>query len=183
MSLLPIHLLGSPVLRERSRDVAEFDDRLRTFIADMIETMRASKGVGLAANQVGVATRVAVVEAEPGQVHTLVNPVIVEQDGSDRDEEGCLSIPDIYGDVTRSATITVEAADEHGVRRRISGDGLLARAIQHEIDHLDGILFLDRVGPIKRRFLMRDWEKQRKGQTGYIREVVPEAADQGAAKP
>ena len=181
MSLLPIHLLGSPVLRERSADVAAVDDKVRTFIADLIETMRASKGVGLAANQVGVATRVAVVEAEPGQVYALVNPQIVEQGGTVRDEEGCLSIPDIYADVTRSARVVVEALDQNGVKRRIEGEGLLARALQHEIDHLDGILFLDRIGPIKRRLKLRDWEKQRKGQTGYIREVVAEAKAEDTA--
>jgi len=183
VSLLDIHLLGSPVLRERSSEVAEVDDATRAFIADLVETMRACKGVGLAANQVGVAKRVAVVEAEPGQVHALVNPVIVESSGSARDEEGCLSIPDIYGDVTRPASVVVEAADETGVRRRIAGEGLLARAMQHEIDHLDGILFIDRVGPIKRRFLLRDWEKQRRGKTGHIRQVVAEdAAREDTAK-
>ena len=181
MSLLNIHLLGSPVLRERSKEVGAVDDRVRAFVADMIETMRACKGVGLAANQVGVATRVCVVEAEPGQVHALIDPVIVEHSGNEKDEEGCLSIPDIYADVARATSVTVEATDEHGVRRRISGEGLLARAIQHEIDHLDGILFLDRIGPIKRRFLMRDWEKQRKGKSGFIREVTPEPADEDAA--
>lgn len=182
MSLLPIHLLGSPVLRERSADVAAVTDDVRSFIADLIETMRAAKGVGLAANQVGRATRVAVVEAEPGEVHVLVNPVIVEHSGTIKDEEGCLSIPDIYADVTRSAHVVVEATDERGTRRRIEGEGLLARAMQHEIDHLDGILFTDRVGPIKRRFLLRDWEKSRKGQTGYIREIVTDGASQDAGK-
>ena len=170
MSLRDIHLLGSPVLRERSPEVGVVDDGVRAFIADLFDTMRASKGVGLAANQVGVATRVCVVETDKGS-YALVNPVIVERDGTVKDEEGCLSIPDIYGDVERSARVTVEALDEHGVKRRIEATELLARAIQHEIDHLDGILFLDRVGPFRRKYLLRQWEKSRKGKTGFIRRV------------
>ena len=173
MSLRDIHLLGSPVLRQRSPDVGAVTDEVRAFIADLFETMRASKGVGLAANQVGVATRVCVVETDAQHSYALVNPVIVEREGSVKDEEGCLSIPDIYGDVERSARVVVEALDENGRKRRIEGTELLARAIQHEIDHLDGILFTDRVGPLKRRSLIKQWEKARKGQTGYIRKVEP----------
>jgi peptide deformylase len=176
VSLRPLHLLGSPVLRERAAEVETVDDGVRAFIQDLVDTMRAAKGVGLAANQVGVATRIAVVEAESGEVHALVNPVVVEGSGTVKEEEGCLSIPDLYADVQRAARVVVEATDEHGVRRRIAGDGLLSRALQHEIDHLDGILFIDRVGPIKRRFLMRQWEKSRHGATGFIKEVEPEEA-------
>ena len=182
MSILPIHLLGSPVLRQPSTPVAAVDDDMRAFIADLFETMHAWKGVGLAANQVGIAKRVAVVQTGEGQRHALVNPVIVEREGREKDEEGCLSIPDLYGDVERSARVVVEALDEQGVTRRIEGTGLLARALQHEIDHLDGILFLDRVGPIKRRFLMRQWQKARDGKSGHIREGVPEAVAEDAAQ-
>lgn len=181
MSLRALHLLGSPVLRRPSPEVAAVDDDVRALIADLVETMRFCKGVGLAANQVGVAQRVAVVEAEPGQLHALVNPMMVEREGFEKNEEGCLSIPDIYAEVERSARVVVEALDADGGRQRIEGTGLLSRAIQHEIDHLDGILFLDRVGPIKRRFLLRDWEKLRKGAKGYIKEVAAPAAE-GAAK-
>jgi len=176
MSVRRLHLMGSPVLRQRSPEVADVDDGVRAFIQDLFDTMRANKGVGLASNQVGVATRVAVVEPDPEHSYVLVNPVIVEAEGTMKEEEGCLSIPDIYAEVQRSSRVVVEAADEHGVRRRIEGTGMLARALQHEIDHLDGILFLDRVGPIKRRFLLRDWEKARKGKTGHLQEAVPEAA-------
>jgi peptide deformylase len=176
VSLRPVHLLGSPVLRQRSLEVAAVDHEVRTLIGDLFETMRASKGVGLAANQVGVATRVAVVETDPQHSYALVNPVVVEAEGKLKDEEGCLSIPEIYGDVVRAARVVVEAGDESGNRRRIEAAGLLARAIQHEIDHLDGILFLDRVGPLKRRFLLREWEKLRKGQTGYIKEWETQGA-------
>jgi peptide deformylase len=182
VSLRPLHLLGSPVLRQRAAEVARVDDGVRGFIQDLFDTMRASKGVGLAANQVGDTRRVCVVETDEGHSYALVNPVIVERDRAIiKEEEGCLSIPDIYAEVERSARVVVEAMDEQGVTRRVEGTGLLSRALQHEIDHLDGILFLDRVGPIKRRFLMRDWEKKRKGEKGFIKEVAVPAAE-GAAK-
>lgn len=176
MSLRPLHLLGSPVLRQRSAEVPEVDDQVRALIADLFETMRASKGVGLAANQVGVRQRVAVVETAEDQSYALVNPVVVEREGTDHDEEGCLSIPDLYAEVERAARVVVEAADQRGALRRIEGTGLLARALQHEIDHLDGILFIDRVGPLKRRLLLRQWERLRKGERGYAKELAPESA-------
>jgi len=175
MSLRPIHVLGSPVLRERAREVAAVDDEVRALVDDLRDTMQVADGVGLAANQIGVARRVAVVAAD-GQVYALVNPVIVEHSGKAKQEEGCLSIPDLFADVTRPARVVVEAADERGVVRRIEGTGLLGRALQHEIDHLDGILFVDRVGPLKRRRLMAEWQKAREGKTGYLREVTPEGA-------
>ena len=180
MSLRDIHLFGSPVLRQRSAEVQAVDDEVRAFVADLYETMDFSKGVGLAANQVGIARRIAVVGVEERR-YALINPVIVERTGTVKDEEGCLSIPEIYGDVERAARVIVEALDEHGATRRIEADELLGRAIQHEIDHLDGILFLDRVGPIKRRFLVRAWEKSRKGETGYIK-VLKEPVAEDAAK-
>ena len=180
MSLRDIHLLGSPVLRQRSAEVGTVDDEVRQFVADLFETMDFSKGVGLAANQVGVARRIAVVGVEDRR-YALINPVIVERAGTVKDEEGCLSIPEIYGDVTRAQRVVVEALDEFGVTRRVEGTELLGRALQHEIDHLDGILFLDRVGPIKRRFLVRQWEKSRKGETGHIK-VLKEPVAEDAAK-
>ena len=178
MSILPIHLLGSPVLRQRAAEIGAPTDEIRAFVRDLFETMRAYKGVGLAANQVGVAKRVAVVETDAEHSYALIDPVVVATTGKEKDEEGCLSIPDIYGDVERAFEVVVEATDVDGKRRRIEGTGLLARAMLHEIDHLDGILFTDRVGPIKRKFLMREWEKSRKGKSGYIRE---EPAAEGTA--
>ncbi|MGD0483116.1 MAG: peptide deformylase [Gemmatimonadales bacterium] len=175
MSLRPIHVLGSPVLRERAVDVPAVDDEVRALLADLWDTMRTADGVGLAANQIGVARRVAVVSVD-GQDFALVNPVVVERGGKAKQEEGCLSIPDLYADVSRPERVVVEAADETGAVRRIEGTGLLARAMQHEIDHLDGILFLDRVGPLKRRRLLAEWQKAREGKTGYLREVTPEGA-------
>ncbi|HXI20458.1 MAG TPA: peptide deformylase, partial [Gemmatimonadales bacterium] len=142
MTVLDLHLLGSPVLRTESAPVETVDEEIRRFIADLFETMTAARGVGLAANQVGVARRVAVVEAE-GERLVLVNPRILETSGRDTAEEGCLSIPDLYGDVTRPLRIVLEATDEAGALYRRELAGLPARAVQHEIDHLDGILFLD----------------------------------------
>jgi peptide deformylase len=169
MSLLPLHLLGSPVLRQRSAEVTVVDDETRRLIDDLFETMVAAKGVGLAANQVGVARRVAVIEADDTRL-VLVNPVIIEGEGRETAEEGCLSIPEIYAEVTRPARVTVEATDRDGNRYRHQADGLLGRAIQHEIDHLDGILFLDHLGPIKRKMLLTRFRKEHKDDP-YIKEV------------
>jgi peptide deformylase len=175
VSVRQLHLLGSPVLRQRAHEVARFDDGVKALAADLFETMRAAKGVGLAANQIGVARRVAVVVADDREL-VLVNPVIVEAEGEEVGEEGCLSIPEIFADVGRAVRVVVETTDEHGFRQRVEGTGMFARAIQHEIDHLDGILFLDRIGPIKRRRLLADYKKSRKGETGYLKDIVPEGA-------
>jgi len=172
MTPLPLHLLGSPVLRQRSAEVAEVDDDLGSVIDEMFETMDAARGVGLAANQVGLARRVAVIDAE-GQRFAMVNPVIVEAEGRATAEEGCLSIPDIYGDVTRAERVVLEALDRDGKPFRLEAGGLAARAIQHEIDHLDGILFLDHLGLMKRRVLLARWKREHRDDTSYIKEVQP----------
>ncbi|HTK39991.1 MAG TPA: peptide deformylase [Gemmatimonadales bacterium] len=177
MSVLPLHLLGSPVLRQRSAEVTAVDDDVRTIIDNMFETMDAARGVGLAANQVGLAHRVAVIDAE-GQRFAMLNPVIVEAEGRATAEEGCLSIPDIYGDVTRAERIVLEALDREGKPFRLEAGGLTARAIQHEIDHLDGILFLDHLGLMKRRVLLARWKREHKEDTSYIKEVQPATARQ-----
>ena len=176
MTLKPLHLLGSPVLRQRAHEVARYDDGVKALVADLYDTMRAAKGVGLAANQIGVARRVAVAAADDKEV-VLVNPVIVEEDGEETAEEGCLSIPDIFAEVSRPSRVVVETTDENGQRRRVEGTGLFARAIQHEIDHLDGILFLDRIGPLKRRRLLADYKKAHKDDTGFLKDVVPEGTE------
>jgi peptide deformylase len=170
MSLLPLHLLGSPVLRQRSAEVGAVDDAVRRLVADMFETMEAAKGIGLAANQVGVARRVAVVDAD-GDRFALIDPVIVEAEGRTTAEEGCLSIPDIYGDVSRPDRVVIEALDQEGNRYRKEATGLKARAIQHEIDHLDGILFLDHLSLIKRQMLLAKYRREHKDETGYTKEV------------
>ena len=172
MSLLNLHLLGSPVLRQRSAEIAAVDDEVRRLIDDMCETMDAARGVGLAANQVGVARRVAVIDAE-GQRFAMINPVIVESSGRDTAEEGCLSIPDIYGDVTRPERVVLEALDREGNPFRLEAGGLVARAIQHELDHLDGILFLDHLSLMKRQMLLARWKRDHKDDTSYLKEVQP----------
>lgn len=179
MTVRMLHLLGSPVLRQQSPPVARVDDAVRQLVDDLFETMRAAKGVGLASNQIGVARRVAVVDVgdEDPPALALINPVIVERgDEQEAAEEGCLSIPDIFGDVERPARIVVEALDRDGKKFRVEARGYKARAIQHEIDHLDGILFLDHLSAVKRSLLLAKWKKSRKGQTGYLKEVTPEPA-------
>lgn len=179
MTIRQLHLLGSPVLRQRAAPVPRVDDTVRELVQDLFDTMRAAKGVGLAANQVGIATRVAVVdvgeEAPPPLV--LINPrVVAAGDEHETAEEGCLSIPDIYGDVERPLHITVEGLDGDGAPYRIELSGFKARAVQHEIDHLDGVLFLDHVSAVKRGLLLAKWKRSRKGQAGYLKEVSPEPA-------
>jgi len=171
MSLLPIHLLGSPVLREPSAPVPEVTDEVRRLVDDMFETMDGAEGVGLAANQIGMTVRVAVVDAEGSRI-AMINPTIAEASGKAREEEGCLSIPDVYGEVTRPERIVLEATDQHGAPYRLEAAGLLARAIQHEIDHLDGILFLDRLSPMKRRLLVAKYRREHKEGDSLLREVA-----------
>jgi peptide deformylase len=175
MSLRSLHLLGSPVLRQRSREVGVVDDEVRRLVDDMYETMDAARGVGLAANQVGVARRVAVVDADEDRF-AMIDPVILESEGRAAAEEGCLSIPEIYGDVSRPERVVIEATDRDGNRYRKEATGLKARAIQHEIDHLDGILFLDHLSLIKRQMLLARYRREHKDDTGYLKEVQPESA-------
>ena len=179
MTVRPLHLLGSPVLRQRAQPVAPADADVRRLVDDLFETMRAAKGVGLAANQVGVAQRVAVVDVgeDLGPPLVLINPRIVEA-GTEREsaEEGCLSIPDLYADVDRPYSVVLEALDRDARPYRVTVTGLTARAVQHEIDHLDGILFLDRLSAVKRALLLAKWKRLRKGTTGHLKEVAPEPA-------
>jgi peptide deformylase len=170
MSLRSLHLLGSPVLRQHSQEVKAIDDEVRRLVEDMFDTMDASRGVGLAANQVGVARRVAVVDAD-GDRFAIIDPVIIETEGRATAEEGCLSIPDIYGDVTRPERVVIEALDIQGNLFRKDATGLKARAIQHEIDHLDGILFLDHLSLIRRQMLLARWRREHKDDTGFLKEI------------
>ena len=168
MPVRPVRIYGDPVLRQRAKEVAEFDDSLRGLVADMLETMKAYNGVGLAANQVGVLQRVLVVdvpqEDAPRLRYTLVNPAIVARSGTQPSEEGCLSIPGIVEEVSRAKTIRVKARDATGGEVVIEAEGYLARALQHEIDHLDGVLFVDRLGALKKQFLRRDLEALARGE-------------------
>jgi peptide deformylase len=174
-----LHLLGSPVLRQRAIAVAAVDDEVRRLVDDLFETMQAAKGVGLAANQLGIARRVAVVDVGPEDAPPLVliNPRIVQvSDDVETAEEGCLSIPEIFGEVERPLRVTLEALDREGRPYRAEVSGYKARAVQHEIDHLDGVLFLDHLSAVKRGLLLAKWKRSRKGQTGYLKEVTPEPA-------
>ena len=132
------------MLRKVCRPVDEITPRILTLLDDMIQTMRAADGCGLAAPQVGVLRRIAVVEVEQGNVIELINPEIIKREGEQQEAEGCLSIPGRYGVTSRPALVTVRATDRHGKQFEVSGEGLLARALCHEIDHLDGHLFTDR---------------------------------------
>jgi peptide deformylase len=131
-----------PILRERAKKVTQFDASLHRLLDDMLETMRDAPGVGLAANQVGVPLQVAVIELED-KVTELINPQIVRSSGEIIDWEGCLSIPGFVAEVTRAAKVTVKAKNRHGKEFRVKGVELFARALQHEIDHLNGILYID----------------------------------------
>jgi peptide deformylase len=131
-----------PILRERAKKVSSFDASLHRLLDDMLETMRDAPGVGLAANQIGVGLQVAVIEVED-KVTELINPQIVRASGEMIDWEGCLSIPGFVAEVKRSAKVTVKARDRFGKEFRVKGEELFARALQHEIDHLNGVLYID----------------------------------------
>ncbi|HUP19497.1 MAG TPA: peptide deformylase [Gemmatimonadota bacterium] len=158
-----IRLLGDPILREKTREVEAFDEDLAAFVADLVETMYAAEGVGLAAPQVGDPRRVTVIDVgttrDGREVVALVNPRVVSAEGTVPSEEGCLSIPGLVETIERAARVEVEYRDISGEVQRIAGEDLLGRALQHEIDHLDGILFIDHLGPLKRRMAVRDWKR------------------------
>ncbi len=168
MAVRRILLLGEEALRDPGVEVEAFDDELWELVDDMRETMYFAEGIGLAAPQIGVSQRVCVLdlheEDDPeGGRWVFVNPVIVESsDEEDKSTEGCLSIPEMEEVVTRSARVTVRGFDENGQTIEVEADGLLARALQHEIDHLDGILFIDRLTTYKRRALLKKWKKSQK---------------------
>ena len=143
MALLKILKFGDPTLRKVSRPVDEITPRIKTLLDDMIETMRHAEGCGLAAVQVGVLRRVAVIETEEGKVYELINPKIIAYAGEQEENEGCLSNPGQYGITKRPKHVTVRATDRNGNQYELTGEGLLARAICHECDHLDGKLFTD----------------------------------------
>ena len=171
MAVLEIELLGSDVLRRPAEEVEEFDQELRTLVRDMFETMYRAEGVGLAAPQVGISKRVLVLDVAtaeerergespgPGPL-ALVNPAVVESSQTtDRAPEGCLSIPGVSEVVTRPRAVVVEGRNPEGEEVRLEVEGFTARALQHEIDHLDGVLFIDHLSPLKRRMLVKKWKK------------------------
>jgi peptide deformylase len=152
MAILNIVKEGDPVLRKVCRPVEEITPRILTLLDDMVETMRAANGCGLAAPQVGILRRIAVVEVEAGTVYELINPRIVARAGTQEECEGCLSLPGVWGMTRRPRAVTVRATDRNGNEVEYTGQGLLARAFCHEIDHLDGKLFTD----VMTRRLRRD---------------------------
>ncbi len=143
MAKLKILKDGDTALRLKSRPVTDINKRILTLLDDMTETMRAADGVGLAAPQIGVLRRVVVIDCEPGEVLELINPVIVERSGEQYEIEGCLSVPGRQGYTHRPMHVKVEALNRAGEKVTLEGEGLLARAFCHEIDHLDGILYID----------------------------------------
>ncbi|MFW6281000.1 MAG: peptide deformylase [Halanaerobium sp.] len=145
MSLMQIREIGDPVLRSKTNKIDEVTKKTNDLIDNMFETMYAEDGVGLAAPQVGILKRIAVVDIREGNKIVLINPEIIEEEGKTIREEGCLSIPDETGDVIRSEKIKVRSLDRKANEIEFEAEGLEARAIQHEIDHLNGILFIDKV--------------------------------------
>jgi peptide deformylase len=180
VSLLEIHVLGSPVLRTETNPVTEITDDIRRLVDDMFETMRAAQGIGLAAPQVGRLERIAVVDVDKDPI-VLINPEIIAESGSERAEEGCLSIPDIYGDVDRAARVTIRATDIDGKVFEREATELLARAFQHEIDHLHGKLFIDYLSFLKRRGVMARWEDLKEKYPSQ-RRVLSAPANAGAER-
>src|SRR5215203_2578399 len=164
--LRPILRYGEAPLHARAADVTAFDDTLHALIDDMIETMYAAPGIGLAATQVGVPLRVFVIDLSigksTGELITMVNPVFVEREGAQLEEEGCLSAPGFNATVVRPRRTVVKGFDRNGTEQTIEGEDLLARAFQHEIDHLDGLVFIDRLRGIKRDVIVRRIQKLRK---------------------
>jgi peptide deformylase len=164
MALRPIIKWGHPTLHAPSAPVEEIDGGIKTLIDDMVETMYAAPGIGLAAPQIDVPLRVIVVDLsvgeDPSQLIKLINPEIVEREGEQREEEGCLSVPKYYGSPVRPARVTVKGLDLDGKELVYTGTELLARAFCHEIDHIDGLLFVDRLTPLKRDLLKRKLKKR-----------------------
>jgi len=163
MAIREIKKFPEPVLKKKAAPVTAFDEDLQYLIDDMVETMYAAPGVGLAAPQVGVSKRLAVIDIssrdEQYPLIVLINPSILKSEGEIEFEEGCLSIPEYTAKVTRAEQLIVGCIDREGKDVEIEAGGLLAIAIQHEIDHLDGLLFIDRISPIKREFFKKRYKK------------------------
>ena len=172
MAVRPIIFADDPILRGKSKKVKNFGEALQALIDDMVETMQATNGVGLAAPQIGVLERVIVIQLpedeenpQSGKLFALCNPQIIRADGEEEGDEGCLCLPGYVGGVKRATSVTVKAQDRRGRKVRIKAEGLLARAFQHEIDNLDGLLFIDRVeSPDKIRRIVPP-EKSEAGRT------------------
>lgn len=170
MSILDIRVLGDPILREETQPVGEITDELRALTRNMFETMYAAKGIGLAAPQIGRTERLAVVDVDDNPL-VIINPEVVHVEGKAKGEEGCLSIPDVYGDVERPERVRVRAMGLDGEEFEVEADGLFARCLQHEIDHLHGKLFVDYLSVLKRRMALAKWAKEKDKYPGFIRRL------------
>ena len=169
MAIKPILTAPDPRLKKKSLPVASVDAEVRQLMDDMLETMYAAPGIGLAAPQVGKPIRVIVVDLadkdEEPQPYRMVNPKIVDASEELRvTNEGCLSVPDFYADVERADTITVEYLDENGEKHTLKADGMLATCIAHEIEHLDGVLFVDHISALKRNIILRKLAKEQRSK-------------------
>lgn len=161
--IYPIVKFGDPVLEKAAAEITSFDDELKKLADDMFESMYAARGVGLAAPQIGISKRIAVVDVtfkeDPGAKIVLINPVIVSKEGRQRNSEGCLSIPEFREDVTRARTVTIRAQDLSGKFFEHAGEELLARAFLHETDHLNGKLYISHISALKRDLIKRKIKK------------------------
>jgi peptide deformylase len=168
VALRPIVKYGHPVLHAPAAPVETIDDRIRSLLDDMVETMYEAPGIGLAAPQIAVPLRVIVIDLsvgeQPGQLIKLINPEFLLREGEQREEEGCLSIPKYYGSPIRPARVRVRGLDPEGRTQEYEGTELLARAFCHEIDHIDGLLFVDRLSPLKRDLMKKKLRKRIKSQ-------------------
>ncbi|BCX18767.1 MAG: peptide deformylase [Geminicoccaceae bacterium] len=169
MAVRRILIAPHPLLKLKARPVERVDDEIRRLMDDMLETMYRAPGIGLAAPQIGVSLRVVVVDLakkdEPPAPMRLVNPEITwRSEEQVVMEEGCLSLPEQFAEVTRPAAVKVRYLDERGEEREVEADGMLARCLQHEVDHLDGILFVDRLSPLKRNMIMRKLAKSQRAR-------------------
>jgi peptide deformylase len=160
VALLTVRLYGDPVLRQVATPVRGITAEIKRIIADMTETMWHQVGIGLAAPQVGLPYRILVMDDGKGGAQALINPEIESRSGTIREEEGCLSLPGIFGVVERSKTITVRAMDADGKPVSLEATGLKARIVQHELDHLDGVLFIDRLPPVTRDRIKKKIQKE-----------------------
>ncbi len=173
MAVMPVRVWPDPVLSRKAEFVDVVDDEVRRLLADMAETMYRSDGIGLAAPQVGVSRRLVTIdvpgyEGEPGSgLIYAVNPRVVAREGTCMMTEGCLSFPGLEIDVKRADRVRVEYLDQHGAVQVVDAEGVLAVCFQHETDHLDGIVFTERLGPVRRRLALRDYDKLRRSGNGH----------------
>lgn len=167
MALRTILHYPDPRLREKALPISEVTEETRKLVDDMAETMYAAPGVGLAATQIGVPQRIFIIdvadEDEPSDLHVFINPEIIRKEGNQRYAEGCLSFPDVSEEVERAAEVTVRALDVDGRTFELDAEGLLAVAVQHENDHLDGVLMIDHLGMLKRKLVHREMLKRKAG--------------------